>query len=113
MDVLIKDIDGKKVFYSADRNEWRYWLSENFSTAEEVWFSFPTKDSGLPGISYNDAVEEALCFGWIDSISKSFDDQFHIRRFTPRRKGSQYSQPNIERLKWLDSQGMIHPDIRP
>jgi len=58
-------------------------------------------------------VEEALCFGWIDSIAKSYDDSNHLRRFTPRREGSTYSRANIERLIWLDSKGMIHPKIRP
>ena len=73
----------------------------------------PTKDSDDERISYNDAVEEALCFGWIDSTNRTLDGQHKMRRFTPRRKGSSYSRPNIERLIWLDSQGMIHPSIRP
>jgi len=54
-----------------------------------------------------------LCFGWIDSVAGSMDEDHHLRRFTPRRKGSPFSRPNIERLIWLDSQGMIHPDVRP
>ena len=102
-----------RTFYTDDRNEWREWLAQNFETAEEIWLVFPTKDSGETGISYNDAVEEALCFGWIDSITKRMDEKHHLKRFTPRRKGSPYSRPNIERLIWLDSQGMIHPMVRP
>jgi len=58
-------------------------------------------------------VEEALCFGWIDSIAKTYDESNHLRRFTPRRDGSPYSRANIERLIWLDSQDMIHPSVRP
>ena len=54
-----------------------------------------------------------MCFGWIDGVAGSLDDRFHLRRFTPRRKGSTFSRPNIERLIWLDSRGMIHPEIRP
>ena len=54
-----------------------------------------------------------MCFGWIDSVAGSMDEDHHLRRFTPRRKGSPFSRPNIERLIWLDSQGMIHPDVRP
>lgn len=80
---------------------------------DEVWFVFPTKDSGEKGVTYNDAVEEALCFGWIDSTAKRLDDTHQLRRFTPRKKDSPYSRPNIERLIWLDSKGMIHPDVRP
>lgn len=63
-------------------------------------------------MSYNDAVEEALCFGWIDGRAGTLDDTHHIRRFTPRRKGSAYSRPNIERLLRMDAQGKIHPKIR-
>jgi uncharacterized protein YdeI (YjbR/CyaY-like superfamily) len=63
-------------------------------------------------MSYNDAVEEALCFGWIDSIVRSLDDTGRIQRFTPRRPGSSFSQPNRERLKWLDERNLIHPSIR-
>ena len=99
-------------FYSTDRGEWRDWLSANFRSAEEIWFVFPTKDSGEESMLYNDAVEEALCFGWIDSISKTLDEKHQARRFTPRKKGSPYSRLNIERLIWLDSEGMIHPDVR-
>ena len=73
---------------------------------------FPSKDSGEPALSYNDAVEEALCFGWIDGRAGTLDDTHHIRRFTPRRKGSAYSQPNIERLILLDRQGLLHPKVR-
>ena len=74
---------------------------------------FPNVNSGKSGVSYNDAVEEALCFGWIDGKAGTLDEKHQLRRFTPRRKGSAYSQPNIERLIWLDGQGMIHPKIRP
>ena len=102
-----------KILYCRDRSEWRSWLSENFRTSEDVWFVFPTKDSDEMSVSYNDAVEEALCFGWIDSTTKRLDDTHQIRHFTPRRKGSTYSRPNIERLIQMDSEGKIHPDIRP
>ena len=101
-----------ELFYTSDRNEWRNWLSTHFETAREVWFVFPTKASGEPALSYNDAVEEALCFGWIDGRAGRLDETHHIRRFTPRRKGSAYSRPNIERLIKLDAQGLIHPCVR-
>ena len=95
-----------------DRREWRDWLSEHFENRDEVWFVFPAKGSGEEGVSYNDAVEEALCFGWIDGRAGTLDPTHHIRRFTPRRKGSGYSRPNIERLIWLDAHGLIHPKVR-
>ena len=100
------------LFYTSDRREWRDWLAENFETEPDVWFVFPMKDSGEPAMLYNDAVEEALCFGWIDSTIKHIDPLRRAQHFTPRRPGSPYSRPNIERLKWLDARGLIHPKIR-
>ena len=101
-----------EVFYTSDRSEWRRYLTEHFETAPEIWFVFPMKASGEEGLSYNDAVEEALCFGWIDGRAGTLDATHQLRRFTPRRKGSPYSQPNIERLVWLDERGLIHPKVR-
>jgi uncharacterized protein YdeI (YjbR/CyaY-like superfamily) len=100
-----------KTLYTNDRKIWREWLSENFEKEKEIWFVFPKKESGEESLSYNDAVEEALCFGWIDSTIKQFDSLHRVQRFSPRRKGSGYSRANIERLIWLESQGMIHPKV--
>ena len=102
-----------KTFATNDRAQWRSFLMENFKTLPEVWFVFPLKDAGEESISYNDAVEEALCVGWIDGVTQPTDEKHIARRFTPRKKGSAYSQPNIERLVWLDERGLIHPEIRP
>ena len=101
-----------ELFYARDRGEWREYLESRFETSDEIWFVFPTKESGEKCVSYNDAVEEALCFGWIDGRAGTLDKDHHIRRFTPRRQGSPYSRPNIERLIWLDERGMIHPKVR-
>ena len=101
-----------ELFYTSSREEWRAYLAARFETAEEIWFVFPTIASGEPALSYNDAVEEALCFGWIDGRAGTLDERHHIRRFTPRRPGSGYSRPNIERLLWLDERGRIHPKVR-
>ena len=101
-----------KTFYTDDRTMWRQWLSEHFETEREIWFVFPMKASGESRLSYNDAVEEALCFGWIDGVIKNIDPLHRAQRFTPRRPGSPYSRPNIERLRWLEEKGMIHPKVR-
>jgi len=101
-----------ETFYTSERSVWRRYLAEHFETQKEIWFVFPVKDSGEESLSYNDAVEEALCFGWIDSTNRRLDDLHQARRFSPRRKGSPYSRPNIERLIWLDARGMIHPSVR-
>ena len=106
-------MDERKILFCTDRGEWRDWLEKHFEIESEVWFVFPSVASGEKGVSYNDAVEEALCFGWIDGRAGTLDERHQLRRFTPRRKGSTYSQPNIERLVFLDSQGLIHPTVRP
>ena len=100
------------IFYTSERGVWRKWLAEHFETESEIWFVFPMKESGGKALSYNDAVEEALCFGWIDSTIKHIDPTHRAQRFTPRKKGSPYSRPNIERLIWLERQGLLHPHIR-
>ena len=105
-------MDIGQTLYVSDRNLWREWLEANFNTAKEIWLVYPNKVSGEPCILYNDAVEEALCFGWIDSIIKKLDDVRAAQRFTPRKPGSGYSQQNKERLRWLAGEGLLHPSIR-
>lgn len=102
-----------KTFYTSDRNEWRNWLSENFETEKEIWLIFPMKASGEKSLLYNDAVEEALCFGWIDSTIKNLDSLHRTQRFTPRNQKSGYSRLNIERLVFLEKQGKIHKSVLP
>ena len=101
-----------KPLYFINRKDWRRWLAENFDKAGEAWLLYPKKATGKKRILYNDAVEEALCFGWIDSIIKKFDDDHTRQRFTPRNPKSTFSQPNKERLKWLAEQNLIHPSVR-
>ncbi|HCY42600.1 MAG TPA: hypothetical protein DHV48_14800 [Prolixibacteraceae bacterium] len=90
------------------RAEWRNWLQLNFNIENEIWLVYARKSTGEQRIQYNDAVEEALCFGWIDSTNKTLDKNHTIQRFTPRKAKSKYSQPNIERLKWLAENNLIH-----
>ena len=101
-----------KTLYVTNRNDWRTWLEENFEKEDEIWLVYPKKASGKASILYNDAVEEALCFGWIDSIRKSLDEDHSVQRFSPRRSGSGYSQQNKERLRWLMKHDLIHPFIK-
>jgi uncharacterized protein YdeI (YjbR/CyaY-like superfamily) len=93
------------------REEWRQWLQDNHDKESGIWFVFPLKVSGEDAISYNDAVEEALCFGWIDSTIRSLDEKHKIQRFSPRNPKSSYSQSNKERLRWLANEGLIHPAV--
>jgi len=110
--LLKNNMQDRKTFYTSDRKIWRQWLQDNYQIEKEIWFILPTKDSKDKSLSYNDAVEEALCFGWIDSTAWKVDDTHGSRRFTPRKKGSPYSRPNIERLVWLNDQGLLLPEIK-
>jgi uncharacterized protein YdeI (YjbR/CyaY-like superfamily) len=97
-----------ETLYLTQRSEWRAWLEKYHNNKLEVWLIYPKKNSGKPRILYNDAVEEALCFGWIDSINKKLDEENTIQRFSPRNPKSTFSQPNKERLNWLYRRDMIH-----
>lgn len=97
--------------YVSNREEWRDWLKENYKTAEEIWLVYPRKHTEMYRIPYNEAVEEALCFGWIDSITKGIDEDKYAQRFTPRKARSGYSQTNIERLRRLIEQGKVMPEV--
>lgn len=90
-----------KTLYLSDRKKWRAWLRQHYKTEKEIWLVYYKKGSGKPRIEYNDAVEEALCFGWIDSIVRSIDDQKFAQRFSPRKPKSKYSPANKERLRSL------------
>jgi uncharacterized protein YdeI (YjbR/CyaY-like superfamily) len=98
--------------YFIDRKEWRTWLEAYFETKDDIWLEYPIKNTGNKRILYNDAVEEALCFGWIDSTVKSLNENTTIQRFCKRRKNSTFSQPNIERLKHLFENNLIHNSIK-
>ncbi len=101
-----------ETLYVSERKAWRRWLEANFQSAKEIWLVYPQKASGEQRILYNDAVEEALCFGWIDSIIKKLDSLHAVQRFTPRNPKSSYSQMNKERLRWLAAEGLLHPSLR-
>ena len=102
-----------KLLYVPSRGKWRAWLKKHYRSETEVWLVLPKASSGRPRVSYNDAVEEALCFGWIDSTVRSVDDDSFAQRFSVRRAGSKYSQANIERLRFLVREGRVAEDIRP
>ncbi len=90
-----------KTLYVINRKQWRAWLSKHHKTAAEIWLIYYKKDSGKQRIPYNDSVEEALCYGWIDSIQKPRDDKSWVQRFSPRKPNSVLSEMNKERVRRL------------
>lgn len=96
--------------YVKNRDEWRKWLEENHSIAKGIWLIYYKKLSGKPRIPYSEAVEEALCFGWIDGKIKRVDDNYYIQWFTPRRPGSRWSKLNLSRVQKLITEGRMRPE---
>ena len=96
-------------FFAADRATWRSWLAANHGRATQVSLVFYRKATGRRCIAYDDAVQEALCFGWIDGIKHKLDDERYSFRFTPRRPGSKWSDSNKRRVALLTAQGLLQP----
>jgi uncharacterized protein YdeI (YjbR/CyaY-like superfamily) len=98
-----------ETLYVHDGRHWRDWLQKHHDSKSEIWLIYYTKASGQPTLPYGDAVDEALCFGWIDSIVKKHGPDSRAQRFTPRRPGSPVSELNKARIRRLHAQGLIAP----
>lgn len=95
--------------FFATPSDWRAWLAVHHETEAELWVGFYKKDSGKPSITWPESVDEALCFGWIDGLRKSIDDESYMIRFTPRKPTSTWSAVNIKRVAELTEQGRMQP----
>ena len=91
------------------RSAWRGWLAKHHGTESEIWLVYNKKQSGRPRVAYAEAVEEALCFGWIDGITKPMDENRYAQRFTPRRERSNWSPLNRKRFARLVKEGRMTP----
>lgn len=93
----------------ASREEWEAWLDAEHGTSEGVWIKFAKKGSGVASVAYAEAVDVALCYGWIDSQVASLDERFYLQRFTPRRARSKWSRLNRDKVAELTRQGRMKP----
>jgi uncharacterized protein YdeI (YjbR/CyaY-like superfamily) len=93
--------------YFEDAAAWRAWLEEHHASATELWLGFWKKHTGHPGLTYEEAVDQALCFGWIDGVLNRVDAERHRIRFTPRRPGSNWSKVNVDRVAELERRGLM------
>lgn len=98
-----------ETFYASNRQEWRDWLQANHATSPGIWLIYYKRGSGKPRVEYADAVEEALCFGWIDSKANTIDDERSMQMFTPRKAKSPWSKLNKTRIEALMAQGLMTP----
>ncbi|RZL05384.1 MAG: hypothetical protein EOO89_26610 [Pedobacter sp.] len=100
--------DGKQAVYAENRQEWRNWLTQNSQTERSVWLILYHKKSKTPSVDLISATEEALCFGWIDSLAKKRDQESYYLTFTPRNpKTSKWSAPNRERAERMIKEGLM------
>lgn len=93
--------------YFKTSSEWRTWLQENYEKSSGIMLVFYKKQSGKPTLNYEESVEEALCFGWIDSVIKKIDDERYMRKFSPRKDGSNWSDLNKKRVEKLIKEGRM------
>jgi uncharacterized protein YdeI (YjbR/CyaY-like superfamily) len=98
----------KPKFFSTP-DDWRAWLERNHARAEELWVGLHKRDSGKPSITWPEAVDGALCFGWIDGVRKGIDACSYKIRFTPRKPRSVWSAVNVKKAKELSKSGLMHP----
>jgi uncharacterized protein YdeI (YjbR/CyaY-like superfamily) len=95
------------VRYFATADELRDWFDANHETADELWLGYYRKSTGRPSVDWSQAVDEALCVGWIDGVRRSLDETTFVQRFTPRRRGSTWSAVNVAKVKALTDAGRI------
>ena len=98
-----------KTFDARNLQQWRKWLAAHHDSESEVWFVFHKLHTGRACIAYRDALDEALCFGWVDSLVKRLDDARYARKFTPRRPDSKWSAANRKRYAQLKASGRLMP----
>jgi uncharacterized protein YdeI (YjbR/CyaY-like superfamily) len=100
---------GLPIIYFESQQRWDAWLEENHASADGLWLKLAKKTSGIASVSYLEAVEGALCYGWIDSQKAGFDDDFYLLRFTPRRPNSNWTKGNQVKATKLIAQGRMKP----
>ena len=96
-----------KTLFVSNRAAWRAWLSQNHENETEIWLIHYKKRTGRPSLPYEDAVNEGLCFGWIDSLVQRIDSERYARKFTPRKAQSRWSELNKCRVKALIREGRM------
>jgi uncharacterized protein YdeI (YjbR/CyaY-like superfamily) len=101
--------DGKPILTFASQAEWEAWLDAEHAASDGVWVKFAKKGSGVTTVVYAEALDVALCYGWIDSQVASHDERFYLQKFTPRRARSKWSRINRDKVAGLTKQGRMKP----
>lgn len=107
--LAVDDSTDMEPIYFASPADFRRWLEQHHDRDTEVWVGYYKKGTGIPSLTWQESVDEALCFGWIDGIRKSVDGERYKIRFTPRKANSNWSAVNLKRMEELLERGAVHP----
>src|SRR5215211_1120832 len=103
--------DDLPIIACSSAGEWEKWLAENHTQTSGIWLRIYKKHSGAASIIYAEALDEALCYGWIDGQKNKYDDKSFLQKFTPRRKGSIWSKINMQHVERLTKAGKLKPSV--
>ena len=105
----MKNTENLPIMSFETQQDWERWLAERHTNTEGIWLKIAKKETGTPSVSYSEALESALCYGWIDGQKASFDDTYWLQKFTPRGPKSMWSQVNCDKVTVLMASGRMQP----
>ena len=105
----MKHVDKLSILAFATQQDWEAWLNEHHTDTQGMWLKIAKKDTGIPSVSYAEALEDALCYGWIDGQKASVDEQYWLQKFTPRGPKSMWSKVNCDKVTALMASGRMQP----
>ena len=102
--------NGLSIMLFETQQDWERWLTEHHTDTVGIWLKIAKKETGIPSVNYSEALDSALCYGWIDGQKASFDDQYWLQKFTPRRPKSIWSKVNCDKATALIAEGRMQPE---
>ena len=106
----MNNTNGLSIMAFETQQDWERWLTEHHTDTEGIWLKIAKKETGIPSVNYSEALDSALCYGWIDGQKASFDDQYWLQKFTPRRPKSIWSKVNCDKATALIAEGRMKPE---
>ena len=106
----MNNTNGLSIMAFETQQDWERWLTEHHTDTEGIWLKIAKKETGIPSVNYSEALDSALCYGWIDGQKASFDDQYWLQKFTPRRPKSIWSKVNCDKATALIAEGRMQPE---
>ena len=105
----MKNADDLPILSFETQQDWEMWLAGHHTDSKGIWLKIAKKETGIPSVNYSEALDSALCYGWIDGQKGSFDDSYWLQKFTPRRAKSAWSKVNCDKATELIAQGRMQP----